>query len=224
MNFEKARDIINHQKDYMFIFKNNSIIVDDGLSAMMILAPDQNSAVIQAKRIFESNNRWLNRPQDFNIDNFEIKQYALNNHHSFLILNEDDYDQHAITIKSVKDAINKGSDVNTNHPYKAKTIHTQPIIFNVIEEAADGDTSTLYSTTDLANLTTFLQDLQAGNTVATILDFKNPLDNYYVEVWQFDYTDKRYHCDNHVFRAKYKINNDAVIPLITHIKDLIDKD
>lgn len=222
MDFNKAKDIINHQNDYMFIFKNNSIIVDDGLNAMMILAPDQKSAIIQAKRIFESNNRWLNRPQDFNIDNFEIKQYSLNNHHSFLILNNDDYDQYAITIKSVKDAINKGSDLNTNNSYKA--VYNQPIIFNVIEEAVDGDTSTLYSTTDLANLITFLQDLQAGNTSAIILDSKNPLDNYYVEVWKFDYTDKRYHCDNHVFRAKYKINNDAVIPLITHIKDIIDKD
>lgn len=139
-----------------------------------------------------------------------------------MILNNDDYDQYAITIKSVKDAINKGSDLNTNNSYKA--VYNQPIIFNVIEEAVDGDTSTLYSTTDLANLITFLQDLQAGNTSAIILDSKNPLDNYYVEVWKFDYTDKRYHCDNHVFRAKYKINNDAVIPLITHIKDIIDRD
>ena len=98
MDFKKAKDIINHQNDYMFIFKNNSIIVDDGLDAMIILAPDQDSAIIQAKRIFESNNRWLNRPQDFNIDNFEIKQYTLNNHHSFLILNNDDYDQHAIML------------------------------------------------------------------------------------------------------------------------------
>lgn len=46
MDFKKAKDIINHQNDYMFIFKNNSIIVDDGLNAMMILAPDQKSAII----------------------------------------------------------------------------------------------------------------------------------------------------------------------------------
>ena len=102
MDFNKAKNIINHQYDYMFIFKNNSIIVDDGLNAMMILAPDQKSAVIKAKRIFESNNRWLNRPQAFNIDNFEIKQYSLNNHHSFLILNNDP-DMHSTILAKIMD-------------------------------------------------------------------------------------------------------------------------